>query len=69
MFDSPALLRNDTRVFASTAASAEESSWGTFCPPDSDTVNGLHVGSCLGDSYAVSRAQRCARPLRPQLRP
>ena len=54
MFDSPALLRNDTRVFASTAASAEESSWGTFCPPDSDTVNGLHVGSCLGDSYAVN---------------
>lgn len=46
-------LPNNTRAYATTAADADESSWGTFCPPDSDTVNGTHIDSCLGDLYSV----------------
>jgi legumain len=45
-------------VIAVTASNATESSWGTFCPtpkhPDADTVNGVHIGSCLGDLFEVS---------------
>lgn len=32
---------------------ADESSWGTYCPPD-DMVDGVAVGSCLGDLYSVN---------------
>jgi len=40
-------------IYATTAANAKESSWGTYCPPQ-DKVNGKHVGSCLGDLYSVN---------------
>jgi len=40
-------------MYITTAANAEESSWGTYCSPD-DQVNGKHVGSCLGDLYSVN---------------
>lgn len=43
----------DLPVFAVTASNAEESSWGTFCPPD-DVVNGTSVGACLGDLFSVN---------------
>lgn len=46
-------LPNNTKVFATTAASPDESSWGTYCDPD-DVVNGTHIGSCLGDLYSVN---------------
>lgn len=46
-------LPNNTKVFATSAASASESSWGTYCAPD-DVVNGKSVGSCLGDLYSVN---------------
>ena len=31
-----------------------ESSWATYCPPDSDFVNGKEIGSCLGDTFSVN---------------
>ena len=47
-------LPTNTSVYATTAANAEESSWGTFCPPDSDIVNGTHTNTCLGDLYSIN---------------
>jgi legumain len=45
-------------VIAVTASNATESSWGTFCPtpkhPDADAINGVHIGTCLGDLFEVS---------------
>jgi len=40
-------------IYAVTAANAHESSWGTYCPPQ-DSVDGKHVGSCLGDLFSVN---------------
>jgi len=40
-------------IYATTAANAEESSWGTYCPPD-DKVDGKSLGSCLGDLYSIN---------------
>jgi legumain len=51
MFDG--LLPADAGVYATTAASPDESSWGTYCPPG-DAVNGTSLGTCLGDLYSVS---------------
>merc|ERR1712151_204264 len=51
MFDK--LLPKDLNIYATTAANAKESSWGTYCPPF-DKVNGVSVESCLGDLYSVS---------------
>jgi legumain len=47
------ILRNDIRVYATTAANSNESSYATYCGPD-DTVNGISIGSCLGDEYSVN---------------
>jgi len=41
---------------AVTAANPRESSWGWYCPYGSDggdTVDGKHIGSCLGDEFSV----------------
>lgn len=46
-------LSSDINVYALSAASPSESSWGTYCYPD-DMINGQHVGSCLGDLFSVS---------------
>ena len=46
-------LPNNTKVYATSAANADESSWGTYCSPD-DVVNGTSIGSCLGDLYSVN---------------
>ena len=46
------ILRKDINAYAITAANAEESSWGTYCYPD-DQVNGVHMGTCLGDLFSV----------------
>lgn len=40
-------------VYATTAANAHESSWGTYCPP-MDMVDGKHMSTCLGDLYSVN---------------
>ncbi|KAL1527885.1 hypothetical protein AB1Y20_009261 [Prymnesium parvum] len=49
-------LPANIRIYATTAANAAESSWGTYCMPD-DMVDGKHVGSCLGDLYSVNWMQ------------
>ena len=41
-------------VFATTAANATEPSWGTFCPPANDFVDGAELYTCLGDLYSVN---------------
>ena len=46
-------LPNNTKVFATSAANADDSSWGTYCSLD-DVVNGTSIGSCLGDLYSVN---------------
>lgn len=46
------ILKDDMNIFAITAANAEESSWGTYCYPD-DEVQGVHMGTCLGDLFSV----------------
>jgi legumain len=46
-------LPTDIGVYATTAANAHESSWGTYCYPN-DVVQGKHMGSCLGDLYSVN---------------
>lgn len=40
-------------IYATSASSPSESSWGTYCSPD-DKVNGKSIGSCLGDLYSVN---------------
>lgn len=51
MFDG--LLPSNINVYATTAANPYESSWAAYCYPD-DSVNGVHINSCLGDLYSVS---------------
>jgi legumain len=45
-------LPDDIHIYATSAANAKESSWGTYCPPD-DKVDGKSLNSCLGDLYSV----------------
>lgn len=47
------ILSDAINVYAVTAANSEESSWGTYCPPD-DMVNGVEINSCLGDLFSVN---------------
>lgn len=47
------ILPPNISVYATTAANAFESSWGTYCPPE-DSVNGTELGTCLGDLYSVN---------------
>ncbi len=41
------------RIYATSAASPDESSWAYYCSPD-DVVNGKSIGSCLGDHYSIN---------------
>jgi legumain len=47
------ILDDSISIYATTAADADESSWGCYCYPD-DMVNGKHINSCLGDLYSVN---------------
>lgn len=40
-------------VYALSATNSKVSSWGTYCSPN-DKVNGVSVGSCLGDLFSVN---------------
>lgn len=51
MFDG--ILEDNLNIYATTAANPHESSWGYYCSPD-DTVQGQHIGSCLGDLYSIA---------------
>jgi legumain len=46
-------LPKNINVYATSASSPTESSWGCYCPPQ-DKVNGKSIGSCLGDLYSVN---------------
>lgn len=46
-------LPKDINIYATSAANAHESSWGTYCPPN-DFINGKAMGTCLGDLYSVN---------------
>jgi len=47
------VLPKNINVYATSASSPDESSWGCYCPPQ-DKVNGKSIGSCLGDLYSVN---------------
>jgi len=47
------LLPKNINVYATSASSPTESSWGCYCPPQ-DKINGKSIGSCLGDLYSVN---------------
>jgi len=47
------ILEDNLNIYATTAANPTESSWGYYCSPD-DTVQGKHIGSCLGDLYSIA---------------
>jgi len=51
MFDG--LLPPSYSIYATTASGPDESSWGTYCPPD-DLVDGTELNTCLGDLYSVN---------------
>ncbi|KAF3495260.1 hypothetical protein DY000_02056999 [Brassica cretica] len=47
------LLPEGLNIYATTAANAEESSWGTYCPEE-DTSVPSEFETCLGDLYSVA---------------
>jgi len=47
-------LPTDLNLYAVSAANGKESSWGTYCQPSDDVVDGKHIGSCLGDLFSVN---------------
>ena len=49
-------LPNNVHIYATTAADASHSSYGTYCTPD-DSVDGTHLRTCLGDLYSVNRME------------
>jgi legumain len=48
---------SNTDLFAVTAANADESSWATYCT--NSIVNGVTIGTCLGDLFSVSWMEYC----------
>jgi len=49
-------LPTNISVYATTAANAKESSWGTYCGSDAK-VDGKSLNTCLGDLYSVNWMQ------------
>ncbi|CAL5204841.1 unnamed protein product [Lathyrus oleraceus] len=47
------LLPEGLNIYATTAANAEESSWGTYCPGENPSPP-PEYGTCLGDLYSVA---------------
>jgi legumain len=47
------LLPPNINIYATSASSPTESSWGCYCPPQ-DKVDGKSINSCLGDLYSVN---------------
>ena len=50
------ILSPHINVYATTAANTSQSSWGTYCSPDS-VINGVNLMTCLGDLYSVNWMQ------------
>jgi len=47
------ILPKDNKIYASSAANPDESSWATYCGADA-VVNGVDLQTCLGDEYSVT---------------
>eukprot|EP00884_Botryococcus_braunii_P000248 jgi/Botrbrau1/10223/Bobra.0362s0013.1 len=47
------LLSDSLNIYATTAANAQESSWGTYCP-GMDPAPPVEITTCLGDLYSVA---------------
>ena len=45
-------LPTDINAYALSSTYPDESSWGTYCPPNDDIVDGVHIGSCLGEVWS-----------------
>ena len=52
------ILPTDMSVLAVTAANYNETSMATYCYPN-DTVNGVHLDTCLGDLFSVNWMEDC----------
>jgi len=46
-------LRADQNIYSVTASNATQSSWAAYCGSDA-VVNGVNIGSCLGDLFSVN---------------
>ena len=46
-------LKAEQSVYGVTASNATLSSWAAYCSPD-DLVNGVEIGTCLGDLFSVN---------------
>lgn len=46
-------LKAEQSVYGVTASNATLSSWAAYCSPD-DFVNGVEIGTCLGDLFSVN---------------
>ena len=46
-------LTADGGIYAVTATNASTSSWGDYCGSDA-MINGVHIGSCLGDTFSTN---------------
>ncbi|PQQ21142.1 vacuolar-processing enzyme [Prunus yedoensis var. nudiflora] len=51
------LLPNKMNIYATTAANAEESSYGTYCPGEPEVPE--EYDTCLGDLYSISWLEDC----------
>ncbi len=59
------MIPDELNVYATTAANAEESSWGTYCPGMSP-MPPAEFDTCLGDLYSVAWMEnRCPPPSLP----
>ncbi len=47
------ILENDLNIYGVTASNSKDSSYAAYCAPD-DMVNGLEIGTCLGDFFSVN---------------
>ena len=57
-------LPSNSSIYGLTAANADESSWGCYCPPG-DTINGTSLGTCLGDQFSVAWMEDIDDPSEP----
>lgn len=48
------LSKSGSEIYAVTASNGRESSWGTYCPPTDDIIDGVHLNTCLGDEFSVN---------------
>ena len=45
-------LPTDINAYALSSTHPKESSWGTYCPPNDDVIDGKHLGTCLGEVWS-----------------